>query len=217
MERCYPHLWWYFFSPSPYWSPINSINRDTFQCNEKPRANPQSKLLVLFLKGGNVQPHYFRGNTRYPVVYILSSNGRHNIYLYTTLAWGLAVFIAGIFAFWPLLFPALFFKVSSQFRLFVPIYICKWKTSLKNNFDLYLTFSNFRWHLCTAKYLHHFAATSDKSQLGRYVCFIEWTNIFTQRNVSADSIFVVNLISIYLCRDVWPVHTLLLKALCMDC
>merc|ERR1712192_387160 len=48
---------------------------------------------------------------------------RHNIYLYTSVAWGLVVFIAGIFAFWPLLFPAFFFKVA-PFYCKVPATFC---------------------------------------------------------------------------------------------
>ena len=40
--------------------------------------------------------------------------------------------------------------------------------------DLYLTFSILRWHLGTANYLQHFVATSDKSQPGRYILYIEW-------------------------------------------
>jgi len=37
---------------------------------------------------------------------------RHNIDPGTTIAWGFIVLVAGIFAFWPLLFPAFFFKVA---------------------------------------------------------------------------------------------------------
>ena len=37
---------------------------------------------------------------------------RHNIATGTTIAWGFIVLVAGIFAFWPLLFPSFFFKVT---------------------------------------------------------------------------------------------------------
>ena len=68
---------------------------------------------------------------------------RHNIAPGTTIAWGFIVLVAGIFAFWPLLFPAFFFKVT---LICLKSKIC---ILLQIKTSLYLP----RWPLGTAKSL----------------------------------------------------------------
>ena len=94
---------------------------------------------------------------------------RHNIAPGTTIAWGFIVLVAGIFAFWPLLFPAFFFKVT---LICLKSKIC---ILLQIKTSMYLP----RWPLGTAKSLDPFVWTSDK---WREKCFNQILKKFCNKN-----------------------------------